>query len=145
MNSGVVLTILGVALIWGVLWVMNGPVPSKREFMCRSVSPDGLYECVDALAHVGWCHNGDVRWRYEAWAIGHDDDTLYDSEPERIDPPTQPLKRRRRLPPMAIALGLFAVMAVTSYTHDTAKQPEPTPQSYDCEWKAVRCENWTSK
>lgn len=145
MNSGTVLTILGVALIWGVLWVMNGPVPSKREFRCDSRSPDGLYECVGGIAHVGWCHNGDVQWRYESWAIGADDDTLYAAEPQQVDPPTRRIGRHRRLPRSALVLGVLAVVGVTNYAYDTDRPVEPTPQSYDCDWKAVRCENWTSR
>ena len=143
-NAAVLLTILGVAAIWAVLWVINGPQEKSPEFHCDSVSPDGKYPCMESMAHVGWCHNGDIEWRYESWAIGEDDDTRYAVEPEQVDPPTQVISRKRRLPRSAIALGVLAVMSVFNYTHDTA-HPKPVTPSYDCDWNAVRCENWTSR
>ena len=142
----VLLALAGVLLLWGVIWSVHAPVLDiKPQFYCDSVSPDGKYRCMDTMAHVGWCHNRDIEWRYESWAIGGDDNTRQAQEPEQRDTPTYAVTgKSKRLSWPVIAAGVIVVMAVFNFAYDTMHPKQPAPK-YDCHWQAVRCENWTPR
>jgi hypothetical protein len=145
--SVVFLAVAGVLALWSVIWVTNKPSQAiKPTFPCDSLSPDGKYRCMDTMAHNGWCHNRDIEWRYEAWAIGSDDHTRHDAPPQVREADTVVGKTgtRKRLPRAIIVAGLVAIAMVYSFAYDTAHPKQATPQ-YDCDWQVVRCENWTTK
>lgn len=126
------LAMAGVALIFGVCWVVNSPtrlVVTPERFDCDSESPDGVYRCTQDMGHSGWCRNGTVEWRFEAWAIGGDDNTHFAASPVVPESPTvaAATKRHKRIPRPVFWLGLYAVAWVFSYSHDTKElQQEAT-------------------
>jgi len=147
MTSVILLTVAGVLVLLSVVWVVNQPVKPRtvQEFDCDAVSPDGKYRCMDEMAHAGWCHNGDIEWRYDAWAIGSDDYTRQDAPPQMAEFITAPItKTRKRIPRLAVAAGVLAVLVVYNLAYDTV-HPKPAEPQYDCDWQVVRCENWTTK
>lgn len=142
----VLLALAGILALWAVIWTVNAPPAAaiKPNFYCDSLSPDGKYRCMDVMAHNGWCHNRDIEWRYESWAVGSDDDTRLDQEPEQRDTPTQVTTAvRKRLSKLVIAAGVLLVMSVYSFAYDSTHPKQATPK-YDCNWQAVRCD-WTPR
>lgn len=143
MLLGATAALAGVLAIFGVYWICNAPpVPDfrpTRRFRCDSMSPDGLYGCTQEMAHNGWCHNGQVQWRYESWAIGHDDQTAMTPEPTTTTMPTE--GRQRRIPRPVFWLGIILVAGIANYEIDTSRQTAPPPQ-YDCDWQVTKCVNW---
>jgi hypothetical protein len=141
----VVLTVAGVFALWSVLWAVNTPTAEVlgADFDCDGKSPDGRYRCMDVMAHPGWCHNNDIEWRYDCWAIGSDDYTRQDSPPRVTDAATVPIVGvRKRLPKIAIVAGVLAILVAYNLAYDTVHPKQAKPK-YHCEWNAVRCENWT--
>lgn len=139
---GTLAALAGVLAIFGVYWVRNAPdVPNfsfAHRFGCDSVSPDGMYHCTQEMAHNGWCCNGEVEWRYESWAIAHDDATR--AAPEPSTTVVRPA-RQRRIPRAMFWAGLALVAGIANYEIDTDRQAAPPPQ-YDCDWQVTKCVNW---
>lgn len=141
------IALAGVLLIFGVLWVVNSPQPRRIEvqFACDSVSPDGKYRCMDQMAHVGWCHNGDIEWHYQAWAVAADDDTHFAVPPMVPDTATEALTvRRRRIPRPVFWAGLLLVAGVANISYDTS-HAQPPEKQWHCEWEATTCTNWQQR
>lgn len=140
------LAVVGVLLLFAVVWIANGP-PVQRirvPFACDAVSPDGKYRCMGSMAHNGWCHNGDIEWRHDAWAISADDNTRAAGAAQVAAPITEQLPvRRRRLPWPLLLGGFFVVCAIANSAYDTRNpQQERTPH---CDYVGMQCINWTTR
>ena len=142
------LALAGVVTLWVVIWLLNAPAtPRKsRNGHCGLPSPDDRYGCVEPLAHVGWCRNGQLLWRGSAWAAGAEDDTCFAAEPEVVtEHITGPPAKHRRLPRTFIWLGVFVVMFVWNYQFDTEHPPPPRmePHCDQMEPGIYKCVKWS--
>ena len=143
----VILVLAGVLVIYGVSVMVNTPKPPEpmwSRMNCDSTSPDGVYRCTLHMAHNGWCENGNVEWRYEAWAIGSDDNTRAASPPILVAEPQQAVQQRTRIPRPVFWIGILLLAGTANFAYDTQhpKQPE---QSWSCDWSATTCKNWQQK
>lgn len=144
-----VLALAGVLSIFGVLWAINAPEPPRRDsprWHCDSMSPDGKYQCMESMAHLGWCRNGDIEWRYESWAVGGDDDTHAATPPLRRADQTERLldtraRRSRRIPRPVFWVGLLLVVGVANLDYDN-HHPAPVEKAWHCTWSVNTCTNW---
>jgi len=141
----VLLAITGVLAIFAVIWVINSPYRQGRqasgELRCDSTSPDGNYQCLLGLAHDGWCGNGELEWRWDAWAIGADDHTR-GRPPTKTQASEPPATRVRRIPRFAFWCGIGFVILIMSVNYDTHEPVAPTVPDYDCQWRFTKCEQW---
>ena len=132
----------GVLAIWLVVAVVNADRPRQlKRFDCDSVSPDGDLRCEEAMAHNGWCHSGDMEWRYESWAIGAEDYTR--AAQPHYEPTTAIVARRRVIPRTVFWGGLALVFAVHLVNLDNHKPAPPQPKVQGCEhfW-AWQCDRY---
>ena len=135
----------GVVAIFCVIWVVNGPEPAPPgQWECDSRSPDDRYGCLAGMAHTGWCRNGDVEWRYDAWAIGCDDYTRANNPPIV---PTQHVAvvaaPTRRIPRPVFWIGVLLVVGVANFNYDT-QHPDPpkVPDPVCVHNNGLSCTEW---
>jgi hypothetical protein len=98
---------------------------------------------MDAMAHIGWCHNGDIEWRYDSWAVGSEDYTRAAAPPITREDPTIAIRGRvRRIPRRVFWAGLLLMAGIANYEYDT-KNPPPAPEKpWQCDFTGLKCVNW---
>jgi len=138
-----ILALAGVLTIFGVIWTLRQPEAESISvhFRCDAVSPDGVYRCLGSMGHSGWCNNGDIEWRWEAWAVGCDDDTR--SARPAIEPTMDApvLTSGRRIPRRVFWLGVLVVAWVAIYGYGSHSQQTPQTRM-TCDWQVTKCVDW---